>query len=174
MTRPQFCKFKTDWDVCKHITILPDSQLHAHFYNSCNDFVPTSVVNSTSNFMTLSEDQLLTIIENIVTQQSNLAVHHLKFRSITQSDNEPINDFVIHLKSSAPDCEFTCPQYNYNLQDIHLKDQLIKGINKSHWKLISLPRPTISTHWMTSLNMQKPLRLPYVTNHHYNNNIIHT
>ena len=79
--------------------------------------------------MTLSEDWLLTILENIVTQLSNPAVPHLKFSSITQSDNKPMKDFVICLKSSASDCEFKCPQCNCNLQHIHLKDQLIKGIN---------------------------------------------
>ena len=101
MTRLQFCKFKTDWNVYKHITNLPDSQLHAHLYNSFDDYAQTSLVNSTSNFMALSEDQLLTILENIVTHRSNPAIHCLKFSSITQSDNEPIKDFVIHLKSSA-------------------------------------------------------------------------
>ena len=70
------------------------------------------------------------ILENIVTQWPNPAAHCLNFISITQSDNEPIKDFVIYLKSSAPDYEFTCPQCSYNLQEIHLKDQLIKGINK--------------------------------------------
>ena len=62
-------------------------------------------------------------------QWSNPAVHHLKFSSIIQSDNGPIKDFVICLKSSVPDCEFACLQCNYNLQGIHLKYQLIAGIN---------------------------------------------
>ena len=95
--RPQFCELKTDWDVYKHITNLPDSQLNMPIFR-CDDYVQTSPVNFTSNFVTLSEDQLLTILENIVTQQSNPAVHRLKFSSITQSDNEPIKDFVIQLK----------------------------------------------------------------------------
>ena len=68
MTRPQFCKFKTDWDVCKYITNLPISQLHAHLYNSCDDYVQTSLANSTSYFMTLSEDQLLTILRDLSKQ----------------------------------------------------------------------------------------------------------
>ena len=117
MTRLQFHKFKTDWDVYKHITNLPDSQLHAHLYKSCDDYVQTSLVNSTSYFMTLSEDQLLTILENIVTQQSNPAVHCLNFSSITQSDNKPIKDFVIRLKSSAPD-QSSLQQHNSHLAKI--------------------------------------------------------
>ena len=130
MTRLQFHIFKTDWDVYKHITNLLNSQLHAHLYNSCDDYVQTSLVNSASNFMTYQKiNYLYTILENIVTQQSNPAVHPLNFSSITQSDNKTIKDFVIHLKSSAPDCEFICPQCNWNLQDIRLKDQLIRGIN---------------------------------------------
>ena len=117
----------------KPIANLPDTYLHARLYNSCNDYVQTSLINFTPNFMTLSEDQLLTILKNIVTHWSNPAIYHLKFSSITQSDNGPIKDFVIHLRSSAPDYEFTCSQCNYNLQDIDLKDQLIKGINiESH------------------------------------------
>ena len=67
MTKPQFCKFKTDWQVYKHITNLPESQIHAHLYNSCDDYVQTSLVNSAANFFTLPEDQLLTTLETIVT-----------------------------------------------------------------------------------------------------------
>ena len=56
MKGPQFHKFRTNWDVYKHITNLPDCQLHARLHNSCDDYAQTSLVNSTSNFMTLLED----------------------------------------------------------------------------------------------------------------------
>ena len=53
MTKPQFRKFKMDWQVYKHITNLPESQIHAHLYNSCDDYVQTSLVNTAADFFTL-------------------------------------------------------------------------------------------------------------------------
>ena len=106
-----------------------ESQIHAHHYNSCDDYVQTSLVNTAADLFTFSEDQLLTTLETIVTQHSNPAVHHLKFTSLTQSENESIENFVVTLKSLCSDCEFTCPHCNHNLQDTHPKDQLIKGLN---------------------------------------------
>ena len=53
MTHPQFRKFRTDWNVFKKITNLPDSQIHAQLYNSCDASVQNSLVNSVTNFFYL-------------------------------------------------------------------------------------------------------------------------
>ena len=35
---------------------------------------------------------------------------------------------MIRLKSSAKDCEFTCPNCNSELEHLHIKDQFIRGL----------------------------------------------
>ena len=115
MTHPQFRKFRTDWNVFKKITNLPDSQIHAQLYNSCDASVQNSLVNSVTNFFDLSETDLLQQLEIIVTKKCNPAIHRLTFSSLHQSETESIQDFVVRLKSISPDCEFTCPQCHHDL-----------------------------------------------------------
>ena len=54
ITHPQFREFRTDWNVFKKITNLPDSQIHAQLYNSCNESVQNSSVNSVPKFFDLN------------------------------------------------------------------------------------------------------------------------
>jgi hypothetical protein len=128
MTHPQFRKFQMDWSVFKRITNIPTHQIHTQLYNSCDEHVLNSLVTSTTDFFALTEDQLLTILEGIVTKKSNPAVHRLQFSSILQCEGESIKDFVTHLKSSSPDCEFSCSACQADLQPQHIKDQFIRGI----------------------------------------------
>ena len=65
----------------------------------------------------------------LLQKKSNPAVHRLTFSSLFQSEGEPINDFIIRLKSVSPDCEFTCPGCHKDLQPFHIKDQLIRGLH---------------------------------------------
>ena len=132
MTNPQFRKFHTDWNVFKKITNLPDSQIHAQLYNSCDESVQNSLVNSVTNFFDLHENDLLHQLENIVTRKCNPAIHRLTFSSLHQSETESIQEFVVCLKSISPECEFICPQCHHDLQNIHIKDQFIWGINNEH------------------------------------------
>ena len=66
MTHPQFRKFKTDWAVFKRITNLPSNQLHAQLYNSCDEHVQNSLVNTVTDFFSLTEVELLNMLEDIV------------------------------------------------------------------------------------------------------------
>ena len=45
-----------------------------------------------------------------------------------QSECETLTDFVVRLKSISPDCEFSCPGCHKDLQPIHFKDHLIRGL----------------------------------------------
>ena len=75
MMQPQFHKFHTDWNVFKCITNLPENQIHPQLYNTCDETVQNSHVNSVSDFFSLSENELLGTLEAIVTKNSNPAVH---------------------------------------------------------------------------------------------------
>ena len=52
ITHPQFRKFRMDWNIFKQITNIPPSQIHAQLYGSCTDTVPTSLVNTVTNYLT--------------------------------------------------------------------------------------------------------------------------
>ena len=131
MTLPQFRKFKIDWTVFKNITLLPDNQITSQLYNACEDSVQTSLINTIPNFIELPEEELLKIIESIVTQQSNPTVHRMTFANLSQGTPETIQDYVIRLKSHAVDCEFSCPQGHHDLST-YVKDQFIQGLSNHH------------------------------------------
>ena len=129
MTLPQFRKFKMDWDVFKRITNLPESQIHAQLYNACSESVQNSLVSTKSDFFSLTEEKMMETLEKIVTKQCNPPVHWLHFRSVHQLQEESIKDFVVRLRSSAPNCEFQCPNCHFDLQSINIKDQFIRGLH---------------------------------------------
>ena len=52
----------------------------------------------------------------------------MHFGSFAQETNEMVKKFLIRLKSSAKDCEFTCPNCNTDLQPLHVKDKFICGL----------------------------------------------
>ena len=131
MTHPEFRKYKIDWGVFKKLTDLPDDQVAAHIYNSCDSNVQNAIVNTSANFLSLQEEQLQSLLEGIVTKRSNPTVHRVKFSNIVQNDGELIKDYVVRLNSSAKDCEFACPSCGHDLQHINVKDQFIRGIHNS-------------------------------------------
>ena len=67
-------------------------------------------------------------LKRLSQKKCNPMVHWLHFRSIHQLQEESIKDFVVRLKSSAPDCEFQCPNCHFDLQSINIKDQFIRGL----------------------------------------------
>ena len=131
MTHPEFRKYKVDWGVFKKLTNLPDDQIAAHIYNSCDSTVQNAIVNTSANFLSLGEEQLLSLLEGIVTKRSNPTVHRVKFSNIIQNDGELVKDYVVRLNSAAKDCEFACPSCGHDLQQTNVKDQFIKGIYNS-------------------------------------------
>ena len=128
MTLPQFRKFIIDWAVFKQITGITGSQIQAQLYSCCGEDVQNSLVNTITDIFTVSEKDLLKAIETSVTKRSNPSVHRMSFASMVQSVDETIQEYVVKLKSSAPDCEFACPGCNYDLQSEHIKDQFIRGL----------------------------------------------
>ena len=131
MTHPEFRKFKVDWEVFKSITRLPIDQIAPHLYNSCEQSVQNSIINSNVDFFKMDEEAMLKTIEKIVTKSSNPAVHRFHFSKLRQSECESIKDFLVRLNSIAKDCEFECPNCSHDLTSTNVKDQLIRGINNS-------------------------------------------
>ena len=61
MTKPQFRKFRIDWDICRNITNIPQSNIISHLYNA-------SIVNTTPDFLCMTESEFLDMVENLVTK----------------------------------------------------------------------------------------------------------
>ena len=74
----------------------------------------------------LSGGDLLNAIEGIVTKHGNPSVHCLSFSLTLQSPNKTIQEYIVKLKSLAPDCAFTCPGCNYDFQCINICNQFIR------------------------------------------------
>lgn len=70
----------------------------------------------------------------------------MNFAAITQSRQETIQEYLIRLKSSAPDCEFSCPGCYLDLQPNHIRDQLIRE-----------PHNTLQTDILTKASQLKTL-----------------
>ena len=146
MTLPQFRKSKMDCDVFKRITNLPENQIHAKLYNSCSESVHNSLVKTESDFFSLTEEKMTATLEKIVTKKCNRTVHRLRFRSIHQLQEDSIKDFVVILRSSAPDYKFQCPNCPFDLHSINTKDQFIRGLqNKSIQTDISAKASQLNT-----------------------------
>ena len=91
MTHPQFRKFLIDWGVYKKMISLPVIHVPTHLYSACDSEVQNSLINSESDFFNLSENEMLTVIESIVTKSVNPTVHRMNFRNLHQDENESMH-----------------------------------------------------------------------------------
>ena len=128
MTHPQFRKLRIDWDVYKKVTNLPHEQIGPLLYSTCDSNVQTNLINSKSEFFKMNESDMLTAIENIVTKRINPAVHRMNFSNIIQHEGESIQEYLTRLRSSAVDCEFSCPSCDVDISHVNIKDQFIRGL----------------------------------------------
>ena len=128
MTPQQFRKFEIDWDVFTKMTNLSDTQMNIQLYNCAEETVQNSIINTYPEFFNADPSKLLGMLEVLVTMKSNPILHRISFSSIAQGDSEPVNDYLIRLKSGARDCNFICPNCDHDLSSIYVKDQFIQGI----------------------------------------------
>ena len=128
MTPQQFRKFRIDWDVFTTITDMPISQTNVQLYSCADEFVQNAIINTYPNFLTTDPDKLLEMTETLVTRRSNPMVNRMTFASLSQHEDESIQQYLVRLRSTATDCNFSCPHCDHDLSDIYIKDQFIKGV----------------------------------------------
>ena len=68
---------------------------------------------------------------------------------MSQDEDEPIQNYLVCLRAIAVDCNFTCPSCEYDLSDIYIKDQIIRGIVND----------TLQADLLTKAGMLKSLEL---------------
>ena len=79
MTPQQFRKFRIDLEVFAKMTNMPPGQTNIQLYNCADEGVQCSIINTYPKFFTAKPDQLLSMVEGLVTQKSNPMVHRLSF-----------------------------------------------------------------------------------------------
>ena len=107
---------------------MPSFQANIHLYNCPDEAVQNTLINTHPNFFTTDPDKLLDMVEALVTQRSNPIIHRLAFGSMSQDEDEPIQNYFVCLRAVAVDCNFTCSLCEHDLSDIYIKDQIIRGI----------------------------------------------
>ena len=107
---------------------MPSSQVNIYLYNCADEAVQNSIINTHSNFFITDPNKLLDTIEVLVTQRSNPIVHCLAFASMSQDEDEPIQNYFVYLRAVAIDCNFTCPSCEHDMSNIYIKDQITWGI----------------------------------------------
>ena len=126
MSPQQFRKFWTDWDIATKIMNMPRSQANIHLYN-CSDEAMQNAIDNTHWLLHYWPRQ--TIWDGRSISHSEVEPHCLSpFVSILQSENEPIQSYLVSLRATALDYDFTYPLCEHDRLDIYIKDQLIKGI----------------------------------------------
>ena len=132
MATSDWLKFKTDWTVYKRLCNTPTNLVTSRLYSVCEEALQRKLLHTVPNFETLQENELLSKIETIVTEQSTPCVHQLKFRRMTQDTPERIQDYVVRLKETAINCEFTCPNCQHDLTEHNVLEQFRQGIQSEH------------------------------------------
>ena len=159
---------KTEWLMRFLLTPLPMNALQCTWwmlYNACDETIQNNLVNTTTDFFSLPEHNLLDTLETIVAKKSNQAVYQLTFSSLFQSEGESVTDFIVWLKSTSPDCEFSCPGCHKDLKHIHIKDQIIWGLYNEKLQTDILAKVShliqledIIKHWESAQRDQLALR----------------
>ena len=72
--------------------------------------------------------EILSATEALVTQRSNPMVHRIIFASISLHEDEPIQQYLVRIRATATDSNFSCPRCEHDLSDIYINDQFIRGI----------------------------------------------
>lgn len=89
-------------------------------HNSTTSVIMHNIVDTVAIFFTLKETDILQISESLVTKHSNPAAHCLTFSNTYQNQHEFIKDYLVHLQTSAMDCEFACPNCRHDLLTTHI------------------------------------------------------
>ena len=114
---------------------MPCSPANIHLYNCADEAVQNAIINTQPNFFTTDPDKLLDMVEVLATQRLNPIVHRLAFASMSQDEDEPIQNYHVCLKAVAADSNFTCPSYEHDLSDIYIKDSNHPRNSKWHIRL---------------------------------------
>ena len=125
----EFRKFLIDWNIYKSENQIGGSKSNKLLYSACDHALQNSIINGLSNFLEVSEAELIEYIKSTVTKRSNPTIYRLAFQRLNQLEHQTIDQYVDILREKAIDCEFICQcpcQFDYSSYAI--RDRLIQGL----------------------------------------------
>ena len=140
MTPSEFRLFKSHWEVFKGLVKLTgDRTITASIFSLCckdHPEVRTSIANQNTNYLNLTEQEFLKMIETMVTERSNPDTYRSKFFALTQSRGESCQQWLDRLQAHIPDCEFEihCEFDNsdtprkHNIEKMMIRTKFITGM----------------------------------------------
>ena len=90
-----------------------------------------TIVKAHPKFFNSTEQDVLDIIESIVTKRANPAVHLMTFANLMQHDNETIQQFISRIRAASIDCEFSCPSCSSDIAHVNIKNQFTRGLSNT-------------------------------------------
>ena len=105
---------------------MPISLTNIQLYSCADESIQNAIINTYPKFFTTDPDKLLEKIEALVTQRLNPMVHRITFTSMSQHEGVSIQQYLVHLRTMATDCNFSCFHSEHDLSNIYIKDQIIR------------------------------------------------
>lgn len=78
------------------------------------------------NLIMNHESRYVKLNHALVSKHLNPMVHRMTFHTIKQDNTESIQDFLIHIQAA-----FSCPGCQYDLSNIYIRDQFVRGLQNS-------------------------------------------
>ena len=107
---------------------MPTSRTNIQLYSCADKSVQNAIIKTYPKFFNTDPDKLLEMIEALVTQRSNPMVHWITVASMSQHEDESIQQYPFCCRAMATDCNFSCPHCEHNLSNFYIKDQFIRMI----------------------------------------------
>ena len=107
MTLQEYRTFKKDCTDYKKLTNYSDEQVVLQMRLDMDGDLKRAIdTNYGNDWDSLLLNEALKAVGKIIHQISNPVVYRKEFDKMHQKENEPICEFVTHLKSCATDCDF--------------------------------------------------------------------
>ena len=162
----EFDQFIFEWEVYKNHYGISGNQLASHLLYSCSPEVRQRVRIEHPDFIqnSYSEEQLITIISNIVLSKTSEIVHIKEFYDIIQNDNESCVEFLGRLEAKASCCNFKCEKCNQVTSNTSIMERFIIGLKNKLIQTAILktesvtPRTSLKKLLYEALTLEKSIK----------------
>ena len=146
MKPQQIRQFWIDWEVFTRMTDMPIPQTNIQLHIFADDSVQNTIINTYPKLFTTDPDRLQEMIEASVTQKSYPMVHQITFTSMSQHEDEPIQQYLVRLRATATKCNFYDPAVRLFVPIVGIEPAASRWF---HWKTLSNHIPDLSDIYLT-------------------------
>ena len=130
MNAAEYRMYSKDCRDFKTLTHFTDEQIVIQMRLNMDAQLKRAVdTNFGARWNTLTVEDALTSIKDLIRCTSNIAIFRKEFDSMIQKNGESIREYVTRLKGCALDCEYICPfDDNHDLTEYHIINRIRGGI----------------------------------------------